>query len=239
MVVVREDVPGAKRLVAYVAASMDAPDVSGLREHLKAKLPEYMVPAAFVFLDALPLTNNGKVDRKALPEPEQQRPELGRRYTAPRTAVEEKLARIWSKALRVDRLGVDDNFFEVGGDSILSIQVISLARREGIDLTPKLLFAHQTIAELARVVPVKDDRESSVQEPVAGDAPLTPIQQWFFEQDLEDRAHHNQAFMFDVAERLDRAQFESALAAVGQHHDALRLRFVRSGERWQQSYAAR
>ncbi len=108
--------------------------MSALREHLKAKLPEYMVPAAFVFLDALPLTNNGKVDRKALPAPEQQRPELARRYVgAANSRSKRTLARIWSKVLRVEQVGVHDNFFELGGDSILSIQIISLARREGLD----------------------------------------------------------------------------------------------------------
>ena len=148
-VLAREDQPGSKRLVAYLVASSPAPEISALREHLKKQVPDYMVPAAFVFLEKFPLTNNGKVDRKALPVPEQQRPELAGRYVAPRTPTEETLAAIWSKALRVERVGVNDNFFELGGDSILSIQIISSARREGLQLTPALLFAHQTIAELS------------------------------------------------------------------------------------------
>jgi amino acid adenylation domain-containing protein/non-ribosomal peptide synthase protein (TIGR01720 family) len=238
VVIVREDIPGSKRLVAYVAASQDAIDVTTLREHLKTKLPEYMVPAAFVFLETLPLTTNGKIDRKALPEPEQQRPELARQYTAPRTPVEATLARIWSKALRVDRLGIHDNFFEVGGDSILSIQLISLARREGVELTPKLLFAHQTIAGLAAVVTVKESSKPATAEGVSGDVPLTPIQQWFLEQNLADAAHYNQAFAFDVTERLDRGRLEVALAALHQQHDALRLRFVRKDGGWRQFHAS-
>jgi acyl-coenzyme A synthetase/AMP-(fatty) acid ligase len=135
-VIAREDEPGVKRLAAYVATSQPAPEVSVLREHLKKKVPDYMVPAAFVFLDALPLTASGKLDRKALPVPESQRPELTRRYIAPRTAAEKTLSAVWSKALRVENVGIEDNFFELGGDSILSIQIISAARREGLKLTP-------------------------------------------------------------------------------------------------------
>ncbi len=98
---------------------------------MKVKLPDYMVPAAFVFLDTLPLTNNGKIDRKALPAPEQQRPELSRRYAAPTTPNEKSLAAIWSNVLRVEQVGIHDNFFELGGDSILSIQVIASGEAGG------------------------------------------------------------------------------------------------------------
>ena len=139
VVMVREDVPGSKRLVAYAVAPKPAPEVSALREHLKVKLPDYMTPAAFVLLDKLPLTSQGKIDRKALPVPEQQRPDLAERYVAPRTEVEQKLATLWARVLRVEQVGVHDNFFELGGDSILSIQIISLARREGLKLTPEAL----------------------------------------------------------------------------------------------------
>ncbi len=138
----------SKRLVAYAVAG-PPPTVGELRDFLRRKMPDYMVPSAFVFLEKLPLTNNGKIDRKALPEPEQERPELAVQYVAPRTEVENKLAAIWSKVLRLERVGVQDNFFELGGDSILSIQVISLARQAELTLTPKLLFQNPTIAELA------------------------------------------------------------------------------------------
>ena len=237
VVTAREDEPGVKRLVAYVVASQPLPEVSVLREHLRKKVPDYMVPAAFVFLDELPLTTNGKVDRKALPVPEQQRPELTGRYLAPRTAAEKKLAAIWSKVLRVERVGINDNFFELGGDSILSIQIISAARREGLNLSPKLLFANQTIATLAAVTAEVSASGRKTEEAATGDVPLTPIEHWFFEQNLEDSQHYNQAFQFRVTEPLDRGVLETALAAVGNHHDALRLRFVREGQRWRQFYA--
>ena len=236
-VIPREDVPGSKQLVAYVVCAGTHPSQSGLREHLKKKLPEYMVPAAFVFLDALPLTNNGKIDRRALPAPEPERPEMTREYVAPRTSTEKRLASIWSKVLRVEKVGAHDNFFELGGDSILSIHFIALARREGLKLTPTLLFENQTIAELSRVVGVAD-KSNATQESLTGNVALTPIQHWFFEQNLEDTHHYNQAFLLEVASRLDRALLETALQEVSRHHDSLRLRFVRENGGWKQFYSA-
>jgi amino acid adenylation domain-containing protein/non-ribosomal peptide synthase protein (TIGR01720 family) len=236
-VMAREDVPGTKRLVAYLVASQPVPEVGELREHLKQKLPEYMVPVAFMFLGKLPLTNNGKIDRKALPVPEQQRPDLVGRYVEPRTPAEKALAAIWAKILRVEQIGIDDNFFELGGDSILSIQIISAARREGMKLTPKLLFSHQTIATLAAVAEVTEFKPA-IQELVVGSVPLTPIQEWFFAQNLEEAAHYNQAFMLEVSEPLDRLLLESAIQQVSRHHDALRLRYVREGESWLQSFSS-
>src|SRR5439155_24785674 len=121
VVVAREDAPGQKRLVAYVAGSA-VPTVAELREALRAKLPEYMVPSAFVMLEALPLTPNGKVDRKALPAPEAG---AARTYVAPRAGAEELLASIWSGVLGVDVIGREDHFFEIGGHSLLATQVVS------------------------------------------------------------------------------------------------------------------
>jgi non-ribosomal peptide synthase protein (TIGR01720 family) len=238
VVVAREDVPGSKRLVGYAVTAGSAPDVGALRDHLKLKLPEYMVPAAFVFLEKLPLTGNGKVDRKALPAPEQQRPELSGRYVAPRNAVEQALADIWSKVLRVEHVGIHDNFFDLGGDSILSIQIISLARRNGLMLTPKLLFANQTIAELSVVAQTTGAALRTEDEPFNGEVHLTPIQRWFFEQNLEEAHQYNQAFLFAVSERLERPTLERALVEVGRHHDALRLRFAQENGEWRQFYSA-
>jgi amino acid adenylation domain-containing protein/non-ribosomal peptide synthase protein (TIGR01720 family) len=236
VVMAREDEPGVKRLAAYVVTSQPAPEVNVLREHLKKKVPDYMVPAAFVLLEALPLTASGKVDRKALPVPESQRPELTRRYIAPRTAAEKTLSAVWSKALRVEKVGIEDNFFELGGDSILSIQIISAARREGLKLTPKLLFANQTIASLAGVAGVAEPENTSAAE-VAGDVPLTPIAKWLFEQNLEDLHHYNQAFLFTVTENLDRGLLEQALAELSRHHDALRLRAALKNGAWRMFYS--
>ena len=197
-----------------------------------------MVPAAFVFLDKFPLTNNGKVDRKALPAPEQDRPELGAVFVAPRTAVEETLASIWAKVLRLERVGVQDNFFELGGDSILTIQIVSLARQAGLALSPKLLFQYQTIAELSANVTAAVQRPQAAQGLVQGTAPLTPIQHWFFSQELAEPHHYNQAFLFSVNEPLQVEPLARALANLEQHHDALRLRMAPTTHPEEQTFAA-
>ncbi len=160
-VVVREDEPGNRRLVAYVAGDVA---IEALRRSLRERLPDYMVPAAFVALAALPLTANGKVDRKALPAPDWQGVREGG-YVAPRTREEEILADVWARVLRLPRVGVNDNFFELGGDSILSVQIVARARQAGLAFTVKQIFEHQTVAGLARhaVVP-----EAPVDFPQAG-----------------------------------------------------------------------
>ncbi len=235
VVVVREE--REKQLVAYVVGTGESASTSAeLRDYLKQKLPDYMVPAAWVTLPALPLTPNGKVDRKALPLPDQRRPELASRYVAPRTPAENKLAAIWSKVLGVQQVGVNDNFFELGGDSILSIQVVSRVQREGLKLTLKQMFAHQTVAELAALADVVDDTQS-MQKTLDGDVPLLPIQHWFFEQKLDEAHYYNQAFLFDVAERIDRLSLERALKELSRQHDALRLRYVHEPEGWRQFYS--
>ena len=235
VVVVRDE--RGKQLVGYVVAVRESASTSAeLRDYLKQKLPDYMVPAAWVSLPALPLSPNGKVDRKALPLPEQQAPELASHYVAPRTPAENKLAAIWSKVLGVPQVGVNDNFFELGGDSILSIRVVSLAQREGFRLTLKQMLAHQTVAKLAIVVDVVDDTPLTP-ETLAGDVPLLPVQQWFFEQKLDEPHHHNQAFLFEVAGRIDRLSLEAAVKELSRQHDALRLRYVHGPEGWRQFYS--
>ncbi|MBG1265933.1 non-ribosomal peptide synthetase [Nostoc sp. WHI] len=150
-VIAREDNPGIKRLFAYIVPQKEVtPTTDELRQFLKARLPEYMIPSAFVILEALPLTPNGKVNRRALPAPDL-REGLELSFVAPRTPEEEILAQIWSQVLRVEQVGIHDNFFELGGDSILTILIITRARQAGLQLTPKQLFTHQTIAELAAV----------------------------------------------------------------------------------------
>jgi len=149
-VLAREDTPGEKRLVAYVISSSDTPATSSdLRGWVGSRLPEYMIPQFWVTLDSLPLTVNGKVDRQALPAPDSKRPELKESYVAPRNRVERLLTEVWEHVLGVQRVGVHDNFFELGGDSIRSILVIARANKQGLRLSPKLLFQHQTISELA------------------------------------------------------------------------------------------
>ena len=149
--IVREDEPGKNRLAAYVVAKPEfAPTTSDLRGFLKDKLPEYMVPSAFVMLDALPLTPNGKLDRKALPAPDPSRPDLETRFVAPRTPVEETLARIWTEVLKLEAVGVHDNFFDLGGHSLLATQVVSRMRHAlQVEFPLRALFENPTVANLA------------------------------------------------------------------------------------------
>ncbi len=151
VVLARPRQDGHRRLVAYVVAGgMGAPGAEELREFLGRRLPDHMVPALFVPLDALPLTGNGKVDRRALPEPEEVEAEVGALFVPPEGSVECALAEIWETVLGVERVGRGDSFFALGGDSILSLQVLSLARERGLDLSLQQLFEHPTIDDLAR-----------------------------------------------------------------------------------------
>ena len=222
-----------KRLVAYVVGTHD--DVSDLRGFLKQRLPDWMVPSAFVRLDALPLTRTGKLDRRALPAPDLDQ-EPGTAYVAPRTPDEESLAAVWADVLGRERVGVHDNFFELGGDSILSIQVIARAREAGIHLTPRQMFRFQTVAE--QVAAAGHTAVVAEQGTVSGPVPLTPIQRWFFDQELPEPHHANMSVLLEIDAGHDQARIEEALQALVAHHDALRLRYRRdAGEEWEQENA--
>ena len=151
--VAREDVPGDRRLVAYVVTTGGEPlRINKLRAFLKEKLPDYMVPSSFVVVDALPVTLNGKVDRKALPAPDRERPDLESGFTAARTPSEKVLAQIWADVLKLESVGINDNFFDLGGDSILGTQILARATKAGLRMTPKQLFQYQTIAGLSKAM---------------------------------------------------------------------------------------
>jgi acyl carrier protein len=154
VVVARADAPGGKRLIAYVVGREESPPTaSEMRDYLKRTVPEYMVPSAFVVLDALPLTATGKVDRNALPEPEQARPELDHAYIAPRTAVEAVLCGVFSEVLQVEPVGVRDSFFELGGHSLLATQVASRVRVAfQVELPLRRLFEAPTVERLAEAI---------------------------------------------------------------------------------------
>ncbi|HEV2148272.1 MAG TPA: amino acid adenylation domain-containing protein, partial [Longimicrobiaceae bacterium] len=242
-VAVREEEAGARRLVAYVVAAPECRDGSGvslqgLREYLGERLPEHMVPSAFVVVDAIPLTANGKVDRRALPDPAGGKLGGGEAYLPPRDEVEATLARIWGEVLRVERVGIHDNFFELGGDSILSIQIVSRARRAGLSLRPRQIFLHPTLARLSGVVGTPAAAARVDREPLAGEASLLPVQCWFFEQEVPDRAHWNMPLLLELRRPLDPELLRGALREVLLHHDALRFRYApATGGSWTQRYA--
>jgi amino acid adenylation domain-containing protein/non-ribosomal peptide synthase protein (TIGR01720 family) len=200
---------------------------AGLRRHLETLLPGYMVPAAYVQLDALPLSAHGKVDRAALPQPGRDARETGT-ATAPRTAAEAIFAEIWRDVLRLDEVGVDDNFFTLGGDSILSLQIAAAAARRGFELGVDAVFQHQTIARLAAAAAADAaarPRQAAAPAPrrVAGAVPPTPAQLWFLALDVPHRGHFNQSLVLTLRPGTRPPLLAAALAAVWEHHDALRL----------------
>jgi len=235
----RKDASGNRSLVAYVVPrAAQAPAPNELQNFLKERLPHYMLPAAFVLLDALPLSSNGKVDYSRLPDPEiGARPEPEGELVAPRSSTEASLARIWAEVLHLDKVGIHDNFFEVGGDSILTIQVVAKSAQAGLHITPKQLFQCQTIAELAKAAAASSPIAAR-QDPITGPAPLTPVQHWFFEQNLANPHHWNQSVLLEIDPSVSASQVELALRHLIFHHDALRLRFEQVGTAWRQTIAA-
>ncbi|HEX8558228.1 MAG TPA: condensation domain-containing protein, partial [Pyrinomonadaceae bacterium] len=196
----------------------------------------YMTPSQWVEVEGLPLTAQGKVDRGRLPEAGAGAAPAGggREYEAPRGEVEEVIAGIWGEVLGVGRVGARDNFFELGGDSILSIQVVARARQAGLHLTPKKLFQHQTVAELAAAVGVGEPGAESEQGIVTGPLPLTPVQRRFLDERRENPHHFNMAVLLESDEVLQPGRVRRVVEKLLEHHDALRLRLRGDGGEWRQ-----
>ena len=223
-----------KQLVGYVVLESEGGDWrEALAAHLAKSLPEYMVPAQWLALERMPLSPNGKLDRKALPAPEVSVAQAG--YSAPRNAMERTLAEIWQDLLGVERVGLDDNFFSLGGDSIVSIQVVSRARQAGLQLSPRDLFQHQNIRSLA--LAAKAGAATAEQGPASGEVALAPVQRWFFEQAIPNRQHWNQSLLLQARQPLDGDRLGRALERLQAQHDALRLRFRKERGAWHQAYA--
>jgi len=233
---------GHKRLVAYVVPQPPSEDcdrwlqdhLPSLQQHLKVQLPDYMVPSGFMALAQLPLTPNGKVDRRSLPALSFSCPRA--ETSAPQTPTEQTLAHIWAEVLGLPQVGMQDNFFELGGDSILSIQIIAKANQAGLHLTPKQLFQHQTIAELATVAGTQATLQAE-QGRVTGRVPLTPIQHWFFEQPWQVPQHWNQSVLLEVRRPLNVGWLKQAMQQLLEHHDLLRSQFWQTEQGWQQAVA--
>ncbi|MDB9527414.1 amino acid adenylation domain-containing protein [Oscillatoria sp. CS-180] len=227
--------PGVQALVGYgVPVPGEAPSVAELRAFLKSSLPDYLVPSIILLLDQLPLTPNGKVDRRQLPSPTAATPSETP-FVAPTSPVEQTLCEIWQELLGIASVGIHDNFFELGGDSILAIQGVARATQRGYRLTPQDLFLYQTIAELAPVVDTVSHSQAE-QGLVSGEVPLTPIQCWFFQQQLSCPHHFNQAVLLQVPVDVDAGLLQRAIAYLTHHHDSLRLRFTTTAGKWRQAY---
>lgn len=206
-------------LVAYLVAKGEPVPTARLRDHAAEVLPEHMLPSAVVWLDELPVGPNGKLDRSALPAPSTQQSERTG-YQPPRNHTEQVLAEVWAEVLKVDRVGVNDSFYEIGGDSILSILVAARAAKRGLKLSLRHFFAYQTIAAMAPFV-----EHTGAAREVSGRG-LTPVQCWFFGQDMPHRGHWNQGWLLELDEAPDTDALARAIDAVRRHHPALRSRFL-------------
>nr|WP_006241247.1 non-ribosomal peptide synthetase [Mycolicibacterium tusciae] len=228
VVVAREDRPGDKRLVGYVTeSSIGTVDPAAARNALADRLPPYMVPTAVVVLDALPLTVNGKLDTRALPAPEYSDAD---QYRAPTDAVEEILSGIYAQVLGLERVGVDDSFFDLGGDSILSMQVVARGRAAGLTCRPRDIFIEQTVARLARVAGVADEATGPVDDGV-GPVAATPIARWL--QTVDGPVDEfNQTVVIQVPAGVTHDDVVVVLQAVLDQHGMLRLRVNDGAEGW-------
>ncbi|RCJ26206.1 non-ribosomal peptide synthetase [Nostoc minutum NIES-26] len=235
VVVVREDEPGDKRLVAYVVPQKEQfTTVPELRQFLKAKLPEYMVPSAFVLLESLPLTSNGKVDHRALPKPELDRTLL-EKYVAPRTPTEEMLALLWAQVLKLEQVGIHDNFFELGGHSLLATQLLSRIRTSfKVELALRELFARATVAELAQSIGQLQQQDLELTSPPIlkrtrdAELPLSYAQQrlWFLDQFEPNSPFYNIPMALRLVGNLNQAALEQSLQEIIHRHEALRTNFI-------------
>ncbi|UQZ35484.1 hypothetical protein C2I18_19325 [Paenibacillus sp. PK3_47] len=225
VLVVDKELAGGRGLVAYYVSSA-AYTVAELRSELGRRLPEYMIPAYFIALEQFPLNSSGKIDRKALPEVTGDM-ESGEGYEAPESREEVLLVRIWSTVLGIKKIGVLDDFFNLGGDSIKAMQVVSKIREHGYYAEVKDVFRSLTIRELGCSMKqaVPENLGKTGQDPETGEAELTPIQRWFFSSQFTGQHHWNQAVMLHRPEGFAASVLDRALCQLVRHHDSLRLSF--------------
>ncbi len=228
-----EDDSGRKQLVGYLVLKHKSDSescVSSLKEHLATHLPSYMQLSHYITLESLPLTTNGKVDKKKLPQPSADTFIRTTHYQPPTNDIEQILAAIWEELLNVKPIGLLDNFFECGGDSIISIQVVSKAKQKGIQLTVQSIFDYPVLGELAKVASLIDPQNtqliSNVDIPINKPFSLTPIQKWFFEQPLNNHNNFCQTVHLKLHRKINPTTLKKALKELCIQHDALRLQFI-------------
>jgi amino acid adenylation domain-containing protein len=232
-VVLARETDGERRLVAYLEPREEAPSTAELRSHLEQRLPAYMIPAAFVVLDRLPLTASGKIDRAVLPAPEAAR-DLEAEFVAPRTAIEKQLAQLWSAVLGVEGVGIHDSFWQLGGHSLLATRITSRVREAlGVELPLRAFFEGPTIASLAeRIQQAVRERTGRIEPESRRTAPLSYPQQrlWFLDRLQPGLAAYNLPLVLRVEGALSAAALESALAEIGRRHEVLRTTFAVDAE---------
>ncbi|MEW5067985.1 plipastatin non-ribosomal peptide synthetase PpsC [Bacillus subtilis] len=217
---------GSKELFGYISVKAGT-NAEQVRSLLARSLPNYMIPAYIIEMETLPLTSNGKLNRKALPEPNFTSKQT---YAPPRNDLEDQLVLIWQEVLGIQRIGIEDSFFELGGDSIKALQVSARLGRYGLSLQVSDLFRHPKIKDLSPFI--RKSERIIEQGPVQGDVPWTPVQQWFFSQDIEERHHFNQSVMLFHSGRLSENALRPALKKLAEHHDALRMVYRNDDRRW-------
>ena len=247
VVVTRADDRAGTRLIAYFVSNGSSPHAGELRSFLSARLPEYSIPSVFVQMDALPLSANGKVNRLALPEPDDARTGLANEFVAPRNEIEKCLAAIWCDVLRVERVGRDDSFFELGGHSLLATQVVSRVRDEfKIQMSLRVLFEHPTVAGMAENIAAASATNQQLQirplppEERNGNTPLSITQQslWFLNQLEPESSSYNVRTAIRINGALDVDRLRQALEAIVSRHEILRTNFVVKEDRPVQVIAA-
>ncbi|MGB7605431.1 MAG: amino acid adenylation domain-containing protein [Lutisporaceae bacterium] len=226
IVIAREDKDGSSYLCAYVSGTREF-TIDELRAYIGGELPEYMIPSYIVQLEKLPITTNGKVDKKALPEPKENIV-TGIEYVAATNETEEILIAIWKEVLGIENIGINDSFFSLGGDSIKAIQVTSRLHKYNMKLDIKQLIQNQTIGKISKYVEYSSIKSS--QEPVTGEVLQTPIQKWFFEHSFTDMHHWNQAVMLQAVKGFDGSIINKVFTKILEHHDALRTVFEIYGQ---------
>ncbi|MEA5549588.1 amino acid adenylation domain-containing protein [Anabaena cylindrica UHCC 0172] len=220
------------RLIAYLQLQETITNWQKvLRLELAQILPDYMIPAFLVEIENWPLLPNGKIDLNSLPNPEIAETTRDE-YISPQNETEKILTQLWEQVLQVSRVGVNDNFFELGGDSIIGLQIIAKARDLGFYFTPQDLFKHPQVCDLANHVKKVDHQSANLPTIKQGEIPLTPIQNWFFQQSLAYPEHWNQAILLDIKPQFNIAQFPTALNQIAKKHPVFRLKFRQTATGW-------
>jgi len=223
VVATREKEGSGKYLCAYIVSNHNI-SLPPLREYLSKLLPEYMIPAYFVTLETLPRASSGKIDRKALPDPDENAATHSSQYQAPTNEIEKKLVEVWEKVLGRKNISINDNFFMLGGDSIKSIQIVSRMNKAGYKLEMRDIFQYTSIAQLAPKLKKVERRAD--QSMVTGTVPLTPIQKEFFASSMRYPHHYNQAVMLYSKDGFEEEAIRVVFSRIQEHHDALRMSYL-------------
>ncbi|HVI46388.1 MAG TPA: amino acid adenylation domain-containing protein [Chitinophaga sp.] len=226
------------RLVCYYVATDTLPDpVQELRAGLQQRLPDYMIPGNFIAMNEMPVTSSGKIDRKYLSQLEDADHRETRSYQPPVTATERHLAAIWQELLGVQRVGIYDNFFEMGGDSIITIQVVNRAKHYGHILQPRNLFTHQTISALATLLATQDiEQISGEQGFLQGESGLLPVQHWYLEDESNVSDHFIQSVPFELNKAVSPDMLKEGIRQLVSFHDSLRFAYSNESGSWRQRY---